>query len=86
MILLSQDGTLGVSRGYATLWRTATLTVINSQGSDPVTCVRSVLPFSRALERICPVIGMRRPQYSYSIINNQSVVVDTTTRKVVHTW
>ena len=24
--------------------------------------------------------------YSYSIINNQPVVVDTTTRKVVHTW
>jgi hypothetical protein len=24
--------------------------------------------------------------YNYSIINNQPVVVDTTTRKVVHTW
>jgi hypothetical protein len=24
--------------------------------------------------------------YSYSIINNQPVVVETTTRKVVHTW
>jgi hypothetical protein len=25
-------------------------------------------------------------QYSYSIINNQPVVVERTTRKVVHTW
>jgi len=24
--------------------------------------------------------------YSYSIVNNQPVVVETTTRKVVHTW
>jgi hypothetical protein len=24
--------------------------------------------------------------YSYTIINNEPVVVDTTTRKVVHTW
>jgi hypothetical protein len=62
MILLSQVGALGVSRGYPALWRRATLTEINSQGIDPVTCVRSVLPFSRALELICPMIGMRRPR------------------------
>jgi len=32
------------------------------------------------------VVAPTPGSYSYSIINNQPVVVDTTTRKVVHTW
>jgi len=32
------------------------------------------------------VVAPSPGSYSYSIINNQPVVVDTTTRKVVHTW
>ena len=32
------------------------------------------------------VVAPAPGNYSYSIINNQPVVVDTTTRKVVHTW
>src|SRR5208337_885995 len=32
------------------------------------------------------VVAPSPGSYSYSIINNEPVVVDTTTRKVVHTW
>jgi hypothetical protein len=32
------------------------------------------------------VVAPTPGSYSYSIINNQPVVVETTTRKVVHTW
>ena len=30
--------------------------------------------------------GMPTGQYSYTMINNNPVVVETTTRKVMHTW
>ena len=32
------------------------------------------------------VVAPSPGSYSYSIINNEPVVVETTTRKVVHTW
>jgi hypothetical protein len=45
------------------------------------------LPPDATLYPLPPTINVPTPeQYSYSIINNEPVVVERTTRRVVHTW
>ena len=45
------------------------------------------LPPNATLYPLPPTIQVPMPeQYSYSIINNEPVVVERTTRRVVHTW
>jgi hypothetical protein len=49
--------------------------------------VGMVLPGSVTLYPLPRTVTVPAPeQYSYSIINNQPVVVNRTTRTVVHTW
>jgi hypothetical protein len=57
--------------------------------SDPAMTptVGMVLPGTVTMYALPQTVVAPTPgAYSYSIINNQPVVVDTTTRKVVHTW
>jgi hypothetical protein len=57
--------------------------------SDPALTptVGTVLPGSVTVYALPQTVVPPTPgSYSYSVINNQPVVVDTTTRKVVHTW
>ena len=45
------------------------------------------VPSNVQLYSLPPQIEMQNPdQYSYTIINNQPMVVERTTRRVVHTW
>jgi hypothetical protein len=57
--------------------------------SDPslTPTVGAVLPSTVTVYPLPPTVVAPAPgSYSYSIVNNQPVVVDSTTRKVVHTW
>jgi hypothetical protein len=57
--------------------------------SDPALAptVGTVLPQAVTVYPLPPTVEVPSAStYSYSIVNNQPVVVDTTTRKVVHTW
>jgi hypothetical protein len=57
--------------------------------SDPSwhASVGVALPPDATLYPLPETIQVPMPQqYSYSIVNNQPVVVERTTRKVVHTW
>jgi hypothetical protein len=57
--------------------------------SDPALAptVGTVLPQAVTVYPLPPTVEVPSSStYSYSIINNQPVVVDRTTRKVVHTW
>ena len=57
--------------------------------SDPTMTpsIGMALPQTVTVYPLPPTVVAPSPgSYSYSIINNQPVVVDTTTRKVVHTW
>jgi hypothetical protein len=57
--------------------------------SDPALkpTVGMALPETVTVYPLPPTVVAPSPgSYSYSIINNQPVVVETTTRKVVHTW
>jgi Protein of unknown function (DUF1236) len=57
--------------------------------SDPALTptVGAVLPGTVTMYPLPQTVVVPTPgAYSYSIINNQPVVVETTTRKVVHTW
>jgi hypothetical protein len=57
--------------------------------SDPALTptVGTVLPGTVTVYALPQTVVPPTPgAYSYSIINNQPVVVETTTRKVVHTW
>jgi hypothetical protein len=46
-----------------------------------------VLPESVTVYPLPPTIHITNPdQYSYTIVNNRPVVVERTTRRVVHTW
>ncbi len=45
------------------------------------------IPGSVTLYQLPPQVQVQNPdQYSYTIINNEPVVVERTTRRVVHTW
>jgi len=45
------------------------------------------VPSNVTLYPLPPEVKVQNPdQYSYTIINNEPVVVERTTRKVVHTW
>jgi hypothetical protein len=55
--------------------------------SQPGVTVGTVLPQSVTVYPLPPSVTVQSPEtYSYSIINNQPVVVDRTTRRVVHVW
>jgi hypothetical protein len=57
--------------------------------SDPALTptIGMALPQTVTVYPLPPTVVAPSPgSYSYSIINNQPVVVETTTRKVVHTW
>lgn len=57
--------------------------------SDPALTptVGAVLPGTVTVYALPQTVVAPTPgAYSYSIVNNQPVVVETTTRKVVHTW
>jgi hypothetical protein len=57
--------------------------------SDPALTptIGTVLPGTVTVYALPETVVAPTPgAYSYSIINNQPVVVETTTRKVVHTW
>ena len=57
--------------------------------SDPslTPTVGMVLPSTVTVYALPQTVVAPTPgAYSYSIVNNQPVVVETTTRKVVHTW
>lgn len=49
--------------------------------------VGAVLPPAVTVYPLPPTVAVPAPQqYSYSIVNNQPVVVERTTRRVVHVW
>ena len=60
-----------------------------SSFSDPSMkpVVGSELPQTVTVYPLPSTVTVTQPdQYSYGIVNNQPVVVERTTRKVVHTW
>ena len=55
--------------------------------SEPNVTVGTVLPQAVTVYPLPPTVQVPSPDsYSYSIVNNQPVVVDRTTRQVVHVW
>ena len=57
--------------------------------SDPALkpTIGSELPQTVTVYPLPSTVTVTQPdQYSYGIVNNQPVVVERTTRKVVHTW
>jgi hypothetical protein len=57
--------------------------------SDPALkpTIGSELPQTVTIYPLPSTVTVTQPdQYSYGIVNNQPVVVERTTRKVVHTW
>ena len=55
--------------------------------SEPTVTVGTVLPQAVTVYPLPPTVQVPSPDsYSYSIVNNQPVVVDRTTRQVVHVW
>ena len=45
------------------------------------------VPTNMTLYALPPQVQVQNPdQYSYTIINNEPVVVERTTRRVIHTW
>jgi integral membrane sensor domain MASE1 len=55
--------------------------------SQPGVTVGAVLPQTVTVYPLPPSVEVPSPNsYSYTIVNNQPVVVDRTTRQVVHVW
>jgi len=55
--------------------------------SDPGVTVGTVLPQTMTVYPLPPTVQVPSPDsYSYTIVNNQPVVVERTTRRVVHVW
>jgi hypothetical protein len=55
--------------------------------SEPDVTVGTVLPQTVTVYPLPPTVEVPSPNsYSYTIVNNQPVVVDRTTRQVVHVW
>ncbi len=55
--------------------------------SDPGVTVGTVLPQTVTVYPLPPTVSVPSPEsYSYTIVNNQPVVVERTTRQVVHVW
>ena len=55
--------------------------------TQPDVTVGTVLPQAVTVYPLPPTVQVPSPDsYSYSIVNNQPVVVDRTTRQVVHVW
>ena len=55
--------------------------------NDPGVAVGTVLPQTVTVYPLPPTVAVPSPDsYSYTIVNNQPVVVERTTRRVVHVW
>jgi hypothetical protein len=55
--------------------------------SEPGVTVGTVLPQTVTVYPLPPTVEVPSPNsYSYTIVNNQPVVIDRTTRRVVHVW
>jgi hypothetical protein len=55
--------------------------------NDPGVTVGTVLPQTVTVYPLPPTVTVPSPDsYSYTIVNNQPVVVERTTRKVIHVW
>jgi hypothetical protein len=55
--------------------------------TQPDVTVGTVLPQTVTVYPLPPTVAVPSPNtYSYTIVNNQPVVVDRTTRRVVHVW
>jgi len=55
--------------------------------TQPDVTVGTVLPQTVTVYPLPPTVAVPSPNsYSYTIVNNQPVVVDRTTRQVVHVW
>jgi integral membrane sensor domain MASE1 len=55
--------------------------------TEPNVVVGTMLPQSVTVYPLPPTVSVPSPDsYSYTIVNNQPVVVDRTTRRVVHVW
>jgi hypothetical protein len=55
--------------------------------SQPGVTAGAVLPQTVTVYPLPPTVQVPSPDsYSYTIVNNQPVVVDRTTRQVVHVW
>jgi hypothetical protein len=55
--------------------------------SDPSVTVGTVLPQTVTVYPLPPTVEVpSADNYSYTIVNNQPVVVERTTRRVVHVW
>ena len=55
--------------------------------SEPGVTVGTVLPQTVTVYPLPPTVEVPSPNtYSYTIVNNQPVVVERTTRRVVHVW
>jgi len=55
--------------------------------NDPGVTVGTVLPQTVTVYPLPPTVSVPSPDsYSYTIVNNQPVVVERDTRRVVHVW
>jgi integral membrane sensor domain MASE1 len=55
--------------------------------TEPDVAVGAVLPQTVTVYPLPPTVTVPSPDtYSYPIVNNQPVVVDRTSRRVVHVW
>jgi hypothetical protein len=55
--------------------------------SEPGVTVGTVLPQTVTVYPLPPTVEVPSPDsYSYTIVNNQPVVVERTTRRVIHVW
>ena len=55
--------------------------------SQPDVTVGTVLPQTMTVYPLPPSVAVPSPDsYSYTIVNNQPVVVERSTRRVVHVW
>jgi hypothetical protein len=55
--------------------------------TEPGVAVGTVLPQTVTVYPLPPTVQVPSPNtYSYTIVNNQPVVVDRTSRRVIHVW
>jgi hypothetical protein len=66
-------------------WTTNKYTAVTAPGIQPQ--VGTELPTSVTVYPLPETINIpNREEYSYSVVNNEPVVVERSTRRVVHTW
>jgi hypothetical protein len=97
MLLAAGSGALAQTTTTTTTWSNAYGPAITqystTQNYAPVTDpsiqpdVGYVVPQTVTVYPLPPTVAVPNPdQYSYTIINNHPVVVERTTRRIVHTW